>query len=248
MKPENIIDPAIRQLVIDRIQTNGGNQKTAFAEPLYSAQGMEIHSVRCFTGLKDESMRAVRCNEQGEGIGFVKTGNNHHIAIYKDKDGKYQESLVSFWDAVERKRYGLPVVMEDPKALWDKLMAMKDTDLPPQEFLSTLPHDDWQFVISLQSNEMFILGMEDGEYTNAIKENNYTELNKYLYRIYRLTSKDYYFRYHVETSVDDKYNGKFSSTTSMKLGKLRHPTSLDAFFALNPHKVCINILGEISEL
>ncbi len=250
MKVENIIDPTIRRIVQARLDAFGGNAKNAFAEPLYSdkAQTMQIRSVRCWTGLKEESMRAVHTDAQGKEVGFVKTGNNHHIAIYIDKDGKYQESLVSFWDAVERKRYGLPVVIEDPKALWDKLTAMNDTDLPPQEFLNDLPHDDWQFVISLQSNEMFILGMDDVEYTTAMENKDYRTLNKYLYRAYRLTNSDYYFRYHVETSVDDRYDGKFSSTKSMALNKLRHPTSLKAFFALLPHKVRVNILGEISEI
>ncbi len=244
MKPENIIDPTIQQLVIDRIKANGGNQKTAFAESLYSAKGMEIKSVRCYTGLKDESMRAVRCNEQGEGIGFVKTGNNHHIAIYKDKDGKYQEQVVSFWDAVERKHYGVPVVIDNPKSVWDNLI---NSDLP-QEFLETLPHDDWQFVVSMQQNEMFILGMEDSEYTTAMENKDYQTLNKYLYRMQKVKLSDYYFRYHVETSVDDKYDGKENLQRSKDLRKLMRLTSIKAFFAQHPHKVRINILGEISEL
>ena len=248
MKPENIIDPTIRQLVIDRIQANDGNQKTAFAEPLYSAKGMEIQSVRCYTGLKDESMRAVRCNEQGEGIGFVKTGNNHHIAIYKDTDGKYHEQVVSFWDAVERKHYGIPVVIENPQAMWDTLTNMDDQDLPSQEFLETLPLENWQLVVSMQQNEMFILGMEDSDYATAMENKDYQTLNKYLYRVQKLGAKNYFFRYHVETSVDDKYNGKPDYIKSTKLNKIRNIQSIDSYFAQHPHKVRINILGEISEL
>ena len=249
MKVENIIDPTIRRIVQARLDAFGGNAKNAFAEPLYSdkAQKMQIRSVRCWTGLNEESIRAVHTDAQGNGVGFVKTGNNHHVAIYVDKGGKYQERLVSFWDAVERKRYGLPVVIEDPKAVWDKLTTMYDTDLPPREFLDTLPEDGWQFVISLQSNEMFILGMDDVEYTTAMENKDYRTLNKYLYRVQKIAKKDYFFRYHVETSVDDKYDGLVSNTKSTQLNKIRDCRSIPAFFALHPHKVRVNILGEISE-
>ncbi len=247
MKVKDIIDPTIRRIVQARLDAFGGNAKKAFAEPLYSdpAQKMEIHSVRCWITLNDKSMRAVKKDAQGCEIGFVKTGNNHHVAIYIDKEGHYQERLVSFWDAVERKHYGLPVVIEDPKAVWDVILTRQD-DLP-EKLLEDFPEDGWQFVVSLQSNEMFILGMDEAEYTTAMANQDYRTLNKYLYRVQKLCSKDYYFRLHVETSVDDKYNGKFSSTTSMNLQKLKHPMSFNAFFALNPHKVRINILGEISE-
>ena len=89
------------------------------------------------------------------------TKNNHHIAIYRDKEGKPQESAVTFWQAVERKRYGLPVVVEQPQALWSELLDREDI---PQEVLASLPHDDWEFMLSMQQNEMFILGMDDWEF------------------------------------------------------------------------------------
>jgi len=246
MKVDEIVDPTIREIVRARLNAFGGKAKDAFAQPLYSdaAQKMEIKSVRCYTGLQDKAMATVRFSEQGEAIGFAKTGNNHHIAIYMDSNGQYQESVVSFWQAVERKRYGLPIVIEDPKAVWDKVMNL---DLP-QEFLQTLPNDDWQFVVSLQSNEMFILGIEDGDFELAMENQDYQLLNKHLYRVQKIATKNYAFRHHIETSVDDKYDGVKKEMLSKQMQKLKITQSFDSFFALHPHKVRVNLLGEITNV
>ena len=246
MKVDDIVDPTIREIVRTRLAAFGGKAKDAFAKPLYSdaAQTMEIKTVRCYTGLQDKAVASVRFNAQGEPIGFAKTGNNHHIAIYQDAKGQYQESVVSFWQAVERKRYGLPIVIEDPKAIWDKLL---DSDLP-QEFLSTLPQDDGQFVVSLQANEIFILGMEDGDFEMAMQNKDYQLLNKYLYRVQKIATKNYAFRHHIETSVDDKYDGVKKELLSKQMKKLKITQSFDALFAQHPHKVRVNLLGEISEV
>jgi CRISPR-associated endonuclease Csn1 len=246
MKVDEIVDPTIREIVRARLAAFGGKAKDAFAKPLYSdaAQTMEIKSVRCYTGLQDRAVAAVRYNEQGEAVGYAKTGNNHHIAIYQDANGQYQELVVSFWQAVERKRYGLPIVIEDPKAVWDRVM---DMDLP-QAFLETLPKDDWQFVVSLQANEMFILGLEDGDFEMAMENKDYQLLNKHLYRVQKIGSKDYSFRHHIETSVDDKYDGVTNIALSLSMKKLLRLRSFGSWFAQYPHKVRVNLLGEIAEV
>ena len=246
MKVDDIVDPTIREIVRARLAAFGGKAKDAFAKPLYSdaAQTMEIKSVRCYTDLTDKSMAAVRYNAEGEAIGFAKTGNNHHVAIYQDRTGKYQESIVSFWQAVERKRYGLPIIIEDTKAMWDKVM---DMDLP-QEFLETLPKDDWQFVVSLQANEMFVLGLEDADFEMAMENKDYQLLNKHLYRVQKIGSKDYSFRHHIETSVDDKYDGVQNRQLSTMMKKLQRFNSIGVFNSQHPHKVRVNLLGEITEI
>lgn len=246
MKVDEIVDPTIREIVRARLAAFGEKAKDAFAKPLYSdaAQTMEIKSVRCYTSLQDRAVAAVRFNEQGEAIGYAKTGNNHHIAIYQDANGQYQELVVSFWQAVERKRYGLPIVIEEPKAVWDRVM---DMDLP-QTFLETLPKDDWQFVVSLQANEMFILGLEDGDFEMAMENKDYQLLNKHLYRVQKIGSKDYSFRYHIETSVDDKYDGVHNRALSLTMKKLISIRSFGSWFAQYPHKVRVNLLGEIAEV
>ena len=54
---------------------------------------------------------------------------------------------------------------------------------------------------------MFILGMEYELYNDAIQNNDYATLSKYLYRVQKLAHNNYCFRHHIETTVDDKYNG-----------------------------------------
>jgi hypothetical protein len=39
--------------------------------------------------------------------------------------------------------------------------------------LETLPKDNWQFVVSLQANGMFILGLEDGDFEMAMENKDY---------------------------------------------------------------------------
>jgi len=243
MKAEDIVDSTIRELVQARLAAFGNDAKKAFAMPLYSdrAQTMEIKSVRCYTGLQDKAMAEVRYNEQGQAIGFAKTGNNHHIAIYKDAQGQYQENVVSFWHAVERKRYGLPVVIDNPHAVWDILI---DKNLP-QDFMEKVPHDDWQFVTSLQVNEMFILGMDDLDFEMAIENEDYAALHKYLYRVQKVSSNDYYFRFHTETNVDDKYDRVKNLAKSKELKKVIW-AGTNSLMNKNPHKVKITVLGQIS--
>ena len=242
MKPENIVDPTIRALVQKRVAER---RKDAFKEPLFSAEGMEIRSVRCFTSLSENGVVPVKYNEAGKPIGFAKKGNNHHIAIYKDKEGQYQEMVVSFWDAVERKRYGVPVVIANPHEVWDSLL---NQDLP-QEFLAKLPKDDWQYVLSMQENEMFVLGMEDDEFNDAIERQDYATLNKHLYRVQKLTYSDYCFRYHTETKVDDKYEGiDKGQDVSIRLKAFVRLRSFGSLFAKFPHKVKVDLLGHIHKL
>ena len=239
MKPENIVDPTIRALVQKRVAERG---KDAFKDPLYSAEGMEIKSVRCYTSLSENGVVPVKYDEAGRPIGYAKKGNNHHIAIYQDKDGQYQEMVVSFWDAVERKRYGVPVVITNPHEVWDILL---NKDLP-QEFLAKLPNDNWQFVLSMQENEMFVLGLEDDEFNEAIERQDYAALNKHLYRVQKLTYGDYCFRYHTETKVDDKYEGvEKGLEVSLRLGAFIRIRSISGLFAKFPHKVKVDLLGHI---
>ena len=233
-KAEKIVDKTIRDIVINYLETHGGK----VTSPILDHQGREIRSVRTFTGL--ESVVPAKYNNEGEPIGFVKPGNNHHIAIYVDKEGGYHESVVTFWHAVERKKYGLPVIINTPQEVWNSL-----PDKLPEQFLAQLPSPDWSFVVSLQSNEMFVLGLSEEEINNAIIRNNTTILSQHLYRVQKIANKDYVFRHHLETSVDDKYEGVRNDKLSISLGKFIRVQSIKAYINLNPHKIRIDILGNI---
>lgn len=242
-----VVDRRIREILRERLEQFDGKPEKAFAEPILDHQGREIRSVRCYTGLS--ATVPLHYNDRGEAVAFVKPGNNHHVAIYEDENGRLQEHIVTFWHAVERKKYGVPVIITDLVKVWESV-----TDAMPQSFLEQLPKSvKWRFKFSMQQNEMFILGMNEELYQEALRNENYEMLSRYLYRVQKLSSGAYVFRKHIETQNDDRYtdeNGKktFSVVISRKLTAVHWVTSLVALQALNPHKVHISVIGKISEL
>jgi CRISPR-associated endonuclease Csn1 len=226
---EFIVDDGLKELVRQRFDNHVGNEKDVWKDlannPLLF-NGAPVRSVRCFTGLKSEATSVLD-------RGYVKPGNNHHIAMYVDRDGKRHESCVTFWHAVERKKCRIPVVITRPDEVWDNLPV----DLP-EEFLSQLPLPDWTFEVSLQQNEMFVLGLEPDEFETAMRDKNYALLGKYLYRVQSITSNDYWFRLHIETMNDKTREGG--------MAKKYHRLSAKGLSEMNPHKVRISLIGKIS--
>ena len=90
-------------------------------------------------------------------------------------------------------------------------------------------------------NEMFILGMNEELYQEAMRTHDYSLLSKHLYRVQKLAKGDYFFRHHLETTVDD------ISATAKEMGKLKR-LSLKSLKENNPHKVHISITGKITEV
>ena len=146
---------------------------------------------------------------------------------------------------MDRCRVGIPAIVTQPDTIWDNILQRNDIS---ENVLESLPDVKWQFVLSLQQNEMFILEMKEEDYRYAMDQQDYALLNKYLYRVQKLSKGDYSFRYHTETSVEDKYDGKLNLELSRKMGKLKRVRSLEALFNLHPHKVHISVLGEIKEI
>lgn len=245
-----IVDKNIRERVEARIAQYNGNIKEALKgidnNPVWAdnAGTIPIKTVRCFTGLKNDVVKVLKRNSDGQPISYVKPGNNHHIAIYQDKDGNLQEHLVSFPTAVERVRYKVPIIIKSPAQVWENIV---DKDLP-QEFLSTLPDVNWTFVDSLQQNEMFIVGLSDDEYNDAIQNNDLILLTKHLYRIQKIQHRTYYFRLHNETTVDDKYAGERNEMRSKAMGKVVVIQSFEKFKEQKPRKVNVDILGNITPI
>lgn len=232
----SIVDKGIQRIVKARLEAYNNDAKKAFAEPLYSdaAQTKQIRSVRCFTGRVHEKMIPLRRNDTGEEIAFVAPGSNHHVAFYRDSEGVLQEAVVSFYQAIERAKYQLPMIIKDPRAVVEEALERN----VPDSVLSALPHSSWTFVESLQKNEMFLIGLSDDEIARAIKEADRATLNDHLYRVQKYTSKDYYFRYHLETQLDDIKGGA--------IPKFYRINSLKAYMELNPRKVRVDLLGNLS--
>ena len=235
---ESVVDGHIKDILYRRLEEYNGNEKEAFKDiennPIYTdaAHKIRIRNVRCFTGLS--AAIPVKQNNNGKDIGFVKPGSNHHIAIYKDETGNLQESVVTFWHAVERKKYGLPIIITNPTEAWETAKVQKC----PEEFISCLPQENWTFMQSMQINEMFVMGLDNETYEKAINEHNHALINQHLYRVQNLSSNYYVFRNHLETKIDD-------SSNAMEMGKFIRIRSPKSLLQSNLHKVKVSILGKL---
>ena len=237
-----VVDLALRKRLKELLAQHGGKEKEAFAGDVYmdeaGTQG-PIRSVRCFTGLDRGKMKAVKYDEQGDAVGFVATQNNHHLAIYRTPKGKLVESIVTFWDAVDRARYGIPLVITHPREVMEQVLLRGDV---PESVLSLLPPSDWVFVDSLQQDEMVVIGLSDEELWRALEAQDYRKLSEHLYRVQNLSSLYYVFRYHLETSVADNKN------TSGRIPKFHRVRSFSDYERRNVRKVRVDLLGRISLL
>ncbi len=248
-KVDKVIDNKIRKILQKRLDKFGGKAKEAFKEvqfedkkaiKWYEDEGLKlpIYSVRCFTGLS--AVVPVKKDSVGKEIGFVKPGNNHHIAIYLDTEGNTVEHICTFWHAVERKKYGIPVVIHDSNKVWDRI-AQSPEGTYPESFLEIIPKANLNLKLSLQQNEMFILGMPVEDFELAVQQNDKSKLSKYLYLVWSLSDSDYWFRHHLETK-----NAEIKSISGAKESKRYYRIkSLGAFFSLQPFKVRIDNIGNI---
>lgn len=246
-KTDKVIDNRIKEILQNRLDKFDGKAKEAFKDvqladkrqiKWYEDEGLErpIKSVRCFTRLT--AVVPVKKDDEGKDIGFVKPGNNHHIAIYTDKDGKPEEHVCTFWHAVERKKYGIPVIIQNAAEVWDKIQLQPENTYP-ESFLEKLPNVQWNLQLSMQQNEMFVLGIPSEDVKLAIETEDYKTISDKLYRVQKLGSTDYTFRNHLETQIIDDENAKKSK-------RYIRVQSLGALFALNPVKLKIDRLGNIS--
>lgn len=193
---EKITDEGVKRILIDRLNQFKGNAKEAFSDleknPIWlnEEKGIAIKTVT-ITGVSNvESLHFKKDhlgneildkNGQKIPVDFVSTGNNHHVAIYKDAEGNLQEKVVSFYEAVERVNQGLPIVDKD---------FNKDLG--------------WEFQFTMKQNEMFLFPSEDfnPKEIDLLDEKNLNLISKNLFRVQKLANRDYTFRHHLETKVD----------------------------------------------
>lgn len=243
---DSIVDSAIRERIKERLYDKDGSfikTKDAFQDlvnnPVWfnKDKRIPIKTVRCYTGLT--AVEVVKRDEFGKEIGFVKPGNNHHLAIYYDKDGNKQLHICSFWHAVERKKYGIPVIIKNPTEIIDKILD-EEEDKYAECFLLKLPDRTWTFIESFQQNEMFLLGLSPEDYEKPKIFSNKALLSKFLYRVQKIffngKQLEIYFRHHLETKLIDDNNAK-ASKRFIAVKSLR---SLEELF---PRKIIINYLG-----
>jgi CRISPR-associated endonuclease Csn1 len=152
----------------------------------------------------------------------VSTGNNHHVAIYRDEKGNLQEEVVSFYEAVTRKNIGLPIINKQHEKGWQFLFTMKQNEMFvfPNEKIGFNPH------------EIDLLKPEN----NALISKNLFRVQKFSLIYYGNSAvRDYVFRHHLETQLLD-----LKATKDITWRALKSSSLLDKIV-----KIRINHLGNI---
>lgn len=245
-KVDKVVDEKTKEILINRLKKFNKNPKEAFKDVSKSdgksikwyedeELAKPIRSVRCLTGLS--AVVPVRKDDTGQSSGFVKPGNNHHIAIYEDQNGLLNEHVCTFWHAVERRKFNLPAIIINTDDVWEYIQQKKEKEFSIS-FLEQLPLPGNKHKLSLQQNEMFLLGLPNDEINFAIDNQDFATISRHLYRVQKIASKDYYFRHHLETQIND-------SSDSLNMQRFIRVRSINALMTYSPQKVRISNLGKI---
>ena len=128
-------------------------------------------------------------------VDFVNTGNNHHVAIYRDEKGNLQEEVVSFMEAVTRKNMGLPIVKNKHEK-------------------------GWEFLFTMKQNEFFVFPNEKTGFNpseiDLMDVKNYLRISPNLFRVQKIATKNYMFRHHLETGIEELFETKDSLFKSIR--------------------------------
>ena len=234
---EKIIDPIVRRVIADRLQQYEGDSKKAFSDldqhPIWlnKEKGIQIKRV-AISGVKNAEPLNYKKDHFGnyilnnEGrrvpVDFVSTGNNHHVAIYRDGNGGLQEKVVSFFEAVERVNQGLEVV--------DKI------------YNSSL---GWQFLFSMKQNELFVFPNEKTGFNPAeidlLDPRNKSLISANLFRVQKIATKNYMFNHHLETlSISGEILKNKKELSGIIYYFIQTPNNLNGII-----KVRTNHLGDI---
>lgn len=231
---EKVIDKRIKKILESRLKEYGDDHRAAFSNldenPIWlnKEKGISIKRVTISGIANAVSLHEKKkhngdhiLDKQGnrQPIDFVNPGNNHHVAIYIDENGNYQENIVSFFDATAR--------------------AINEQPIIDREYNSKL---GWNFCFTLKQNEYFVFpnketgfNPEDIDLTNP---KNYHLISPNLFRVQKVSSKDYWFRHHLETTVED--NNMLKGITWKRITALHN--------LKGAIKVRINHIGQIVEI
>ncbi|WP_298119382.1 type II CRISPR RNA-guided endonuclease Cas9 [Flavobacterium sp.] len=196
LKIEKVIDIGIKTILQNRLNDFNGDAKKAFVNldenPIWlnKEKGISIKRV-AISGVsnaqalhtKKDHLGNEILDENGKPIpvDFISTGNNHHVAIYKDEKGNLQEEVISFYDAVVRKNLGLSVINKNHEK-------------------------GWEFLFSIKQNEFFIFPSEsfNPHEIDLLEPNNYHLISPNIYRVQKFGSllSGFWFRHHLETQIE----------------------------------------------
>jgi len=200
LKINKVVDGGIKTILENRLKEFDNDPKRAFVDldkkPIWLDEGKGISIKRVtISGVnnaeplhhKKDHFGNFILDENGEKIpvDFVSTGSNHHVAIYRDEKGDLKENVVSLFEAVEKVNQGLPVI--------DKNFNQ---------------HLGWQFLFTMKQNEYFVFPNEQTGFNpsevDLLDPQNKKLISPNLFRVQKIATGDYWFRHHLETTVEVK--------------------------------------------
>jgi CRISPR-associated endonuclease Csn1 len=216
---EKVLDDGVKKILLKRLSDFGNDPKRAFSDlgnnPIWlnEAKGISIKRVT-ISGVKNAEALHSKKDHLGNDIldkngkrtpsSYVSTGNNHHVAIYRDAEGNLQERVVSFFDAVELVNAKLPVVITNPKKAWDDILE-KGIE---HRLIDQFPPENWQFLFTMKQNEMFVFPNEktgfDPKEIDLLDARDRNLISPNLFRVQKLATRNYFFRHHLETTVEER--------------------------------------------
>lgn len=196
LKIDKVIDIGLKTILQNRLAEYGNDPKKAFVNldenPIWQnkEKGIAIKRVTISGVSNAQALHTKKdhfgneiLDENGKPIpvDFISTGNNHHVAIYRDEKGNLQEEVVSFYDAVVRRNLGFSVINKNHEK-------------------------GWEFLFSMKQNEFFIFPTEsfNPHEMDLLNPNNYHLISPNIFRVQKIASKNYYFRHHLETTIEEK--------------------------------------------
>ncbi len=239
LKIDKVIDVKVKKVLELRLK-EFGDAKKAFSNldefPIWlnkekgiSIKTVTISGISTAVALHDKKDKNgnIILDEKGnkQNIDFVNTGNNHHVAIYRDEKGSLQEKVVSFYEAVIRINQGLSAIDKNFK----------------QE-------DGWEFLFTLKQNEYFVFANEKTGFhpkeIDLLDMNNFHLISPNLFRVQSISTKYYIFAHHLETNAitGDTFKNK-KELSSITYNSIRTPSNL-----INIIKVRINHIGKIIQI
>lgn len=237
LRIDKVVDKKIQKILQNRLAEFKNDPKKAFSDldlnPIWlnKEKGISIKRVT-ITGISNALALHDKKDKDGnlildkdgktQPVDFVNTGNNHHVAIYRDEMGNLQDDVVSFFDATERISQGLSAI-------------------------NYRKNEGWNFLFSMKQNEYFVFPNTETGFSpneiNLLDPDNYHLVSPNLFRVQKFSKviygnnavRDYVFRHHLETTINDKKELKDFAYKSIK--------SLSIFNSII--KVRLNHIGQI---
>jgi len=238
---KNVLDLGVRSILTKRVKEFKGDFKKAFSDleknPIWlnEAKGIAIKRVT-ISGVKNAEFLHHKKDHLGKDIldkegnkipvDFVSSGENHHIALYRDEKGDLQDNIVTFFDAVRLGKAGEPIV-----------------DKTYNQGLG------WQLLFSMKKNEYFVFPSEKSSFNpkevDLLDPKNKKAISPNLFRVQSISKvsygnsvvRDFIFRHHLD------------ATKASDLNKSLQGISYHQYKSLSPLdkivKVRLNHLGEI---